>query len=190
MRKLTLVFLLLALPLAAGSTRTTRSTTTISDGSRSSFSMVHDSNGQHYATWEHDGARYITHDPRVLEELADALAEQRIIGHEHSAIGRRHAEIGRQHAAIGREHGRIGRERGNLARRSLSDEEREARSRELDEETRRLEARQRELEEKQRDLEDEQRRLEEKQRASEAKAEPVIDRIFQRAVQAGTATRR
>ncbi|HEV3486759.1 MAG TPA: hypothetical protein VG106_15205, partial [Vicinamibacterales bacterium] len=174
---------LTALPLVAG-----RRTHIVNTTDRTRLEIVRESSGDSYATFERDGVRYITRDRQVLGDLEDAFAEQRAISEEHAALGRRHAALGREHAEIGREHARIGREHARLHR-AGDVETREERERELEELQRRLERKQDELERKQQELEREQRELERRQKAIDRESDKTIEKIFERAIRDGKATR-
>jgi chromosome segregation ATPase len=170
-----------ALPLFAGTRSHIVNTT-----DRTRMEIVQESNGDSYATFERDGVRYITRDPRVLEDLAEAYAEQREISRDHAELGRRHAALGREHAALGREHARIGREHARLHHRTGDYEERQ---RALEELQRKLDRKQQELERRQQELEREQRELERRQNAVDRKADKDVEKIFERAIRDGKAQR-
>ena len=184
MRALTATLLFVAaLTLTAG-TRSVHRSETISDGESRLLNIVK-TDDDYFATWEHNGKRYVTRDASVLAEIEAALAPHRELSKEHSAFGRRHSELGREHSKIGREHSRLAREHSRAAREGNV----EARQRELEAMQRELERKQHELERRQRDLERQQRDLEAQQRTYEREADRKIDAIFERAARNGKAKR-
>jgi DNA repair exonuclease SbcCD ATPase subunit len=184
-------FLLVATAALAFGHSTHRTHEVSSDGTE--IRIVKDSDGEHWASFERNGVKYVTTDRTVLAEIEKAMEPHRRLSREHSELGRRHSELGREHSQLGREHSRLGREHSRLGRevsRSGHTSELERQQRELEAEQRKLEEKQRKLEDRQRDLEDEQRQLESKQRAMEKDTHRAIEQIFDRAVREGKARRK
>ena len=180
MRALLPLLLLVTLTATAGTRSVHRSEHTDSNGESRSISIIK-TDDDYWATWEHDGKRYVTRDGGVLAQIEEALDPKQQFSKAHAEIGRRHAEIGREHAAIGREHAALGREFS----RSTS----EARQRELERKQQDLERKQQALERRQQGLEREQQEVERKQQALERETNAKMDRIFERAVKEGKAKR-
>jgi hypothetical protein len=185
MRTLTAVLLLFAAASLLGDTTIHRETSTNGRRTETTLHLEGDGDEHEYATWEHNGARFITRDPGVLAEIRAALKKYSG-SRDHAELGRKHAALGRDHEALGREHERLARE----LERGIRAGNAEAAQREFDRKQKDLELRQQELERKQQGLEREQRRLESQQRASEREADKAIDAIFSRALEAGKAQRR
>ncbi|HVG25712.1 MAG TPA: hypothetical protein VND45_16265, partial [Thermoanaerobaculia bacterium] len=175
-----LLLLLVTFSTTAGTRSVHRSEHTDSNGESRSISIIK-TDDDYWATWEHDGKRYITRDRGVLAQIEEAYDPQQKISKAHAEIGRRHAEIGREHAAIGREHAALGREFSRVRS--------EDRQRELERKQQDLERKQQALERRQQGLEREQQELERKQQAMEREVNAKLDRIFERAVKEGKAKR-
>jgi hypothetical protein len=167
--------LLLSLLAAMSTVSRSEYRDTRDDGTETRISVVHEEH-EHYATFEKNGARYITRDASVLEELERALEHNSHGAREEARVAREEARIAREEAAIAREEARLAREEARLARDGADSEA--ARHR--------IEEKRRGIEEKRRDLERERREIE-KKRADESNES--LEAIFQRAVREGHAER-
>lgn len=162
MRTLVLILclLLIALPVAAGTT---------------SLQITRKSNDS-FAKWERNGVRYITHDESVLAAI-DRLVEQK---RAHAELGRKHADLGRDYADHGREHARLARERSRAS---------DGRKREIEADLRASERKQRELESRRSRLELERKQLEKTRDSFRETFDDRMDQLFERAVREGKAKR-
>ena len=187
MRTLAILLFAVALTASAHGTRSTHRTHIVNTDGDVRYELVRESDGRQWAAYERNGVRYLTRDSSVIDALQDAMEPYRELSREHSALGRRHSELGREHSQLGREHSRLGREHSRVARERRADYEDEQRA--LEAEQRKLEAKQRKLEDRQRELEAEQREIESKQRAVERDTNREIEKIFEKAIREGKATR-
>lgn len=182
MRKLALLLLVSALPAFAG----TFENVIVRDGDHfyihgSTDRREVDDLGERYAYFERDGVAYAIVDAGTLRRIQKAMEPQVALGREQARVGEKQAAVGRRQAALGRKQADLGREQAHA---------RGEHARELARRQNELTEQQRALAAEQRPLGNEQRELGARQREAARVATAQMERIFEDAIRAGTATRR
>jgi beta-lactamase regulating signal transducer with metallopeptidase domain len=140
--------------------------------------------GEPVAWIRKDGKTYVSHDPKVIAGIGDALAPVRKIGDKQSALGDQQSKLGEQQSRLGEQQAHLGSLQANLASGGQPDA---AKMKELSEQMRVLSERMRPLSDQQSVLGQKQAQLGQQQREAQVKAESQVRQAIDEAIRSGAA---
>jgi hypothetical protein len=131
-----------------------------------------------------EGKIYVSHDPKVIASINDALAPVRKIGDKQSALGDQQSKLGEQQSRLGEEQAHLGTLQASLATGGKPDD---AKMKVLSDQMRVLSDRMRPLSDQQGALGQKQAQLGLQQREAQAKAESQVQQAIDEAIRSGAA---
>lgn len=140
--------------------------------------------GEPVAWIRKDGKTYVSHDPKVIASIGDALAPVRKIGDKQSALGDQQSRLGEQQSQLGEQQAHLGMLQANLAVGGQPDT---AKMKELSEQMKVLSERMRPLSEQQGVMGQKQAQLGQQQREAQVKAEGQVRQAIDEAIRSGAA---